>query len=44
MADKPQAKSAELDISVLVMAYNEVGNLEPGVREWVDELGRLGQP
>ena len=44
MADKPQAKSAELDISVLVMAYNEAGNLEPVVRELVDELGRLGQP
>ncbi len=44
MADKPQAKSAELDISVLVMAYNEAGNLEPVVRELVDELRRLGQP
>ena len=44
MTDNSQVRSAELDISVLVMAYNEVGNLEPVVRELVDELDHLGQP
>jgi glycosyltransferase involved in cell wall biosynthesis len=42
MSDPNQATSSELDISVVVMAYNEVANLTPVVHELVGELQRLG--
>lgn len=44
MAEALSTNAAELDISVMVMAYNEVANLGPVVHELVDELRRLARP
>lgn len=44
MAEALLTHAAELDISVMVMAYNEVANLGPVVHELVDELRRLARP
>lgn len=44
MTNQLPSQAAKLDISVMVMAYNEVANLDFVVRELVDELQRLGRP
>ena len=44
MIDPTLPESSRFDISVMVMAYNEVGNLEPVVRELVRELHLLARP
>jgi len=44
MADLNQLSGSKLDISVVVMAYNEVSNLTPAVQELVGELKQLGRP
>lgn len=42
MTDLTLDESTKLDISVMVMAYNEAGNLAPVVSELVGELRQLG--
>lgn len=44
MIDPIQPESSRFDISVMVMAYNEVGNVEPVVRELVRALRLLALP